>query len=106
MMTRYASWRTRTGCACCARPGKDREGLIPLATRPTPYDSLQPFDAESGDLNVIIETPKGSRNKWESEPKLGVFMLAGVLPAGAVSPYNFGFVPATLGGDGDPMDVL
>ncbi len=77
-----------------------------MATRPTPYDTLQAFDAESGDLNVIIETPKGSRNKFDYEPKLGVFMLAGVLPAGAVFPYDFGFVPATLGGDGDPMDVL
>ncbi|HYP20670.1 MAG TPA: inorganic diphosphatase [Chloroflexia bacterium] len=77
-----------------------------MATKSTPYDCLEAFDAESGDLNVIIETPKGSRNKFDYEPKLGVFKLGGVLPAGAVFPYDFGFVPATLGGDGDPMDVL
>ncbi|HET6313523.1 MAG TPA: inorganic diphosphatase [Chloroflexia bacterium] len=77
-----------------------------MATKPTPYDCLEAFDAESGDLNVIIETPKGSRNKFDYEPKLGIFKLGGVLPAGAVFPYDFGFVPATLGGDGDPMDVL
>jgi inorganic pyrophosphatase len=77
-----------------------------LPAKPTPYDYLEAFDAESGDLNVIIETPKGSRNKFDYEPKLGIFKLGGVLPAGAVFPYDFGFVPATLGGDGDPMDVL
>jgi inorganic pyrophosphatase len=71
-----------------------------------PYDRLAAFDAGSGDLNVIIETPKGSRNKFDYEPELGLFILAGVLPAGAVFPYDFGFVPSTLGGDGDPLDVL
>lgn len=70
------------------------------------YLGLGPFDDESGDLNVVIETPKGSRNKFDYDPDLGLFKLAGVLPAGAVFPFDFGFVPSTLGGDGDPLDVL
>jgi inorganic pyrophosphatase len=72
----------------------------------TPYSSLKPFTEDSDDLNVIIETPKGSRNKFNYDEKLGLFKLGGVLPAGAVFPFDFGFVPSTLGGDGDPLDVL
>ncbi|HST53911.1 MAG TPA: inorganic diphosphatase [Pyrinomonadaceae bacterium] len=57
-------------------------------------------------LNVIIETPKGSRNKYNYDPELRLFKLGGVLPSGASFPFDFGFVPSTLGGDGDPLDVL
>jgi inorganic pyrophosphatase len=68
--------------------------------------TLEPFDPKTHDLNVIVETPKGSRNKFEFDEKLGIFKLSGVLPAGANFPFDFGFVPSTLGGDGDPLDVL
>jgi inorganic pyrophosphatase len=71
-----------------------------------PYARLQPFDRESGALNVIIDTPKGSRNKFAWDEELHLFSLTGVLPAGAVFPYDFGFIPNTRGGDGDPLDVL
>lgn len=70
------------------------------------YDNFGAFDDETGHLNVIIETPKGNRNKFNFEPKRGVFKLGGVLPAGAIFPFDFGFVPDTLGQDGDPLDVL
>jgi inorganic pyrophosphatase len=76
------------------------------STTQTPYSKLPAVDEKSGDLNVIIETPKGSRNKYTYDPELGLFKLGGVLPAGAVFPFDFGFVPATEGGDGDPLDVL
>lgn len=69
-----------------------------------PLDRLNPFSAD--DLTVIIETPKGSQNKFVFEPRYGAFMLSGVLPAGAVFPFDFGFVPSTLAADGDPLDVL
>lgn len=55
---------------------------------------------------MVIETPKGSRNKYAFDPKERIFTLTKVLPAGMEFPYDFGFVPATLGGDGDPLDVL
>jgi inorganic pyrophosphatase len=67
---------------------------------------LDAYDKDSDDLNVIIETPKGSRNKFSYDEQYGLFKLGGVLPAGAVFPFDFGFVPSTLGGDGDPLDVL
>lgn len=73
---------------------------------PTPYTALPAFDEESGDLNVIIETPQGSRNKFKYDEARGLFRLNKVLPAGAVFPFDFGYVPSTLGEDGDPLDVL
>jgi len=69
-------------------------------------NELDAFNEEPEELNVIIETPKGSRNKFNYDDKLRLFKLGGVLPAGAVFPFDFGFVPSTLGGDGDPLDVL
>ena len=54
----------------------------------------------------MIETPKGSPNKLAFEPRFDAFVLKGVLPAGAVFPFDFGFVPSTLGDDGDPLDIL
>lgn len=70
------------------------------------FTKLSPFDAETGNLNVVVETPKGSRNKYGFDEKLKLFKLNGVLPAGNYFPYDFGFVPNTLGEDGDPIDVL
>jgi inorganic pyrophosphatase len=71
----------------------------------SPYAHLKTFD-EDGSLNAIIETPKGSRNKFDYDSERGIFKLGGVLPAGASFPFDFGFVPLTLGEDGDPLDVL
>jgi len=65
---------------------------------------VPPFD--DGNVNVIIETPKGRRNKFSYDEKLDLFRLTSPLPAGAVFPFDFGFVPGTRGGDGDPLDVL
>lgn len=70
------------------------------------YQRISPFDEESGDLNVVIETPKNSRNKYAFDEKSGVFVLKGVLAVGHSFPFDFGFIPQTLGGDGDPLDVL
>jgi inorganic pyrophosphatase len=68
---------------------------------------LNPVDGKDGELVVvIIETPKGSRNKYAYDPKEHIFELSKVLPAGMAFPYDFGFVPSTRGGDGDPLDVL
>ena len=67
--------------------------------------TLEAFHDEE-ELNVVIETPKGSRNKYNYDEKLGLFKLGGVLTSGASFPFDFGFVPSTVGGDGDPLDVL
>ena len=84
--------------------GKGRGGGV--------YSHLPPFvEADEGKderylVNAIIETPKGSRNKFTYDEELGLFALTKVLPAGAVFPFDFGFVPNTEGEDGDPLDVL
>lgn len=70
------------------------------------FARLRAFASDSEELNVIIETPKGSRNKYTYDEEHALFKLGGVLPAGAVFPFDFGFLPNTVGGDGDPLDVL
>ena len=68
---------------------------------------LNPADSDDGQLlRVVIETPKGSRNKFAFNAKERIFELKKVLPSGMTFPYDFGFVPSTLAGDGDPIDVL
>lgn len=66
---------------------------------------LDSYD-EKGALRVVIETPKGSRNKYDYDPDSDTFELAKVLPEGMNFPFDFGFVPSTLAADGDPLDVL
>jgi len=68
--------------------------------------TLKPFNKKSGELNVIVETPKGSRNKYKFDEDHRVYMVHKVLPAGMAFPYDFGFVPGTRAEDGDPLDVL
>ena len=72
--------------------------------RSTSLERLAPFEDDC--VLVVIETPKGSPNKLTFEPRYGTFVLKGVLPAGAVFPFDFGFVPSTRADDGDPLDVL
>jgi inorganic pyrophosphatase len=57
-------------------------------------------------VQVVIETPKGSRNKFAFDAKQHVFILKKVLPEGMVFPHDFGFIPSTRAQDGDPIDVL
>jgi inorganic pyrophosphatase len=59
-----------------------------------------------GFVNVVIETPRSCQNKFDFDPKLEVFILSKTLPMGTVFPFDFGFIPKTLGQDGDPLDVL
>ncbi len=56
----------------------------------SPYGELPAFDPESGDLNAVIDAPEGGRDKEKHDEKLGLFELSGVLPAGAVFPFDFG----------------
>ena len=67
---------------------------------------LKPVNKSDGLLQVIIETPKGSRNKFAYDEEQNIFAVKKVLPAGMTFPYDFGFLPRTLAPDGDPIDVL
>ncbi len=73
--------------------------LPPLLTQ------LPPIGPDE-DLIAVIETPKGSPNKYKFEETYGAFRLNTVMPKGSFWPYDFGFVPSTIGEDGDPLDVL
>jgi len=66
---------------------------------------LASFDKEKK-LQAIIETPKGSRNKYAWDPDQQIFELKKVLPEGMAFPHDFGFIPSTEAEDGDPIDVL
>ncbi|MBD1432293.1 inorganic diphosphatase [Sphingobacterium sp. DN00404] len=57
-------------------------------------------------ISVIIETPAGSGQKYTYDPVNGRMKLKKILPAGMVFPFDFGFLPGTKGGDGDPLDVI
>lgn len=64
------------------------------------------LDARARTCRAIVETPAGFRSKYDYDPESGLFELGGVIPEGMSFPADFGFVPATLGEDGDPLDVL
>ena len=76
-----------------------------LARHPV-LSKMPTFDEESGDLRVVIETPKGSRNKYEYDPEYDCINSPPSCPEGMIFPYDFGFLPSSLGEDGDPLDVL
>jgi inorganic pyrophosphatase len=64
------------------------------------------LDPKKCTCRAIIETPRGSRNKFNYDPETNLFALAGLLPEGMMFPFDFGFIPSTLGGDGDPLDIM
>src|SRR5258708_5224448 len=82
---------------------KNGKGADALAN-PAQIENVDEKDSEI--IQVVIETPKGSRNKYAFDQDQRVFELKKVLPAGMAFPYDFGFIPRTLGEDGDPLDVL
>jgi inorganic pyrophosphatase len=57
-------------------------------------------------ITAIVETPKGSAQKYTYEPENKWFKLSKVMPAGMVFPFDFGFIPNTKGEDGDPLDII
>lgn len=65
-----------------------------------------PFIEGTYNINAIIETPKGSRNKYAYDEKYDIIKLKKALPAGMIFPFDFGFIPSTIAEDGDPMDIL
>jgi hypothetical protein len=72
---------------------------------PPSLDAL-PLRDPGGDWLAVIEASQGSRHKFKYKAAWRAFELSGVLPLGMSFPYDFGFLPSTLGDDGDPLDVL
>jgi inorganic pyrophosphatase len=67
--------------------------------------NLQPF-TKDGDVYVVVETPRGSRAKFDYDPKLKTFTLSKSLLTGLTYPHDWGFVPSTMADDGDPIDIM
>lgn len=57
-------------------------------------------------VNGIIEIPRGSRAKYEIDKESGLIKLDRVIYASMYYPLNYGFIPQTLGEDGDPLDIV
>lgn len=64
------------------------------------------FTGKEKNLYAVIETPRGSRNKYNYNTKNGFYELDKILPAGTCFPLDFGFIPHTLAEDGDPLDIM
>ena len=64
------------------------------------------LDKRKRRCQVIIETPKGRRNKFKYQPESGLFSLSNLLPQGFSFPFDFGFIPSTAAEDGDPLDII
>jgi inorganic pyrophosphatase len=61
---------------------------------------------EGGKIHVVVEASRGMTAKCKYDPKRGLFVLGKPLPHGLVYPYDWGFIPGTKAGDGDPLDAL
>jgi inorganic pyrophosphatase len=60
----------------------------------------------AGGCYMVVETPRGSPAKFKFNPGLGVFVLGRMLTQGTVYPHDWGYIPETLGPDGDPVDAF
>lgn len=74
---------------------------------PPPLETL-PHELQRDKMTcqAIVEAPSGSRVKVYYDPESHRFRIGKFLPLGMVFPFDFAFVPSTLGGDGDPLDLL
>ena len=57
-------------------------------------------------LDVIVEIPKGSRNKYEMDKERGMIKFDRMLFSSVMYPTDYGYIPDTLAADGDPLDAL
>ena len=71
-----------------------------------PLHDLPPGPNPPHEINVVVEIPKGSRNKYELDKKTGFFKLDRTLYSPMIYPGDYGLVPQTHYDDGDPLDVL
>jgi inorganic pyrophosphatase len=57
-------------------------------------------------IDVVIETPRGSRNKYEHDAETDAMYLDRRLPGSFAFPADYGFVPTAVGSDGEPLDAI
>ena len=71
-----------------------------------PWHGITPGDQTPEQVNALIEIPMGSRCKYEIDKKSGLLLLDRVIHSSFHYPVNYGFIPQTLGDDGDALDIL
>src|SRR5690348_4551520 len=70
------------------------------------WHDLTPGENAPKEVNVVVEIPRGSQNKYEYDKKTGLIKLDRVLFSPTYYPGEYGFIPQTLEEDGDPADAL
>jgi inorganic pyrophosphatase len=70
------------------------------------WHDISPDRISPDDFIVVVEIPKGSKNKYELDKETGLMMLDRVLYTSTHYPANYGFIPRTFADDGDPLDAL
>ena len=70
------------------------------------WHGISPKRISPEDFVCVVEIPKGSKNKYELDKETGLIILDRILYTSTHYPANYGFIPRTLGDDGDPLDVL
>jgi len=71
-----------------------------------PWHDVDPGPEAPRLVRAVIEIPKGSKNKYEMDKATGLIMVDRVLFSSVHYPANYGFIPRTYCGDGDPLDIL
>jgi inorganic pyrophosphatase len=72
-----------------------------------PWHEVDPkYNSNERSVQGIVEIPKGSKAKYEVDKESGLIRLDRVVFAAFVYPINYGFIPQSLGDDGDPLDIL
>ena len=70
------------------------------------YMMIPPGTGEAAVVNAIVEIPKGRRTKFEVDKATGLIKMDRYLYSSSMYPGDYGFIPQTLAGDGDPSDIL
>jgi inorganic pyrophosphatase len=71
-----------------------------------PWHGAQYGDSAPETVNAVIEIAQGSKTKYEVDKATGLLRLDRVIYSSFHYPVNYGFIPRTLGEDGDPLDIL
>lgn len=71
-----------------------------------PWHGASYGDKAPAQINGLVEIPQGSRAKYEVDKTTGLLKLDRVIYSSFHYPVNYGFIPQTLGYDGDPLDIL
>ncbi len=79
--------------------------IVEWSSKPVDLSRIPP-QPKTGLINVLIEIPAGSKNKYEFDKELQAFALDRVLYASVAYPFDYGFIPNTLADDGDPLDGM